>query len=58
MFLYGIKLSSVLESSTTPYITLVTLDDRGSVAHSYITREHPHDSDKNYSPAQAFVRAL
>ena len=46
MFLYGIKLSSVLESSTTPYITLVTLDDRGSVAHSYITREHPHDSDK------------
>ena len=57
MFLYRIK-SSVLESSTTPYVTLLYLDQRNSVAHSYITREPPQDSDKNYSPVQGFVRAL
>ena len=55
MFLYGIKLSSGLQSSTTPHVTLVTLDERNSVVYSYITREAPHDSDKNYSPEQGFV---
>ena len=28
------------------------------VGHSYIIREHPYESDKNYSPVQGFVLAL